>query len=215
MKRKNIVQYLSENTHRFLTEDEDEVEVYDDPNQEDLFGKSGTDDKPRSGKEYTKKETSPWASGKWKEEDLVKEIKASASFESAIEDELYDLIENNDTSDYDLEIAGWRSAHYVSEINDAIENITGALSEFYVSGYDQTRIHNQLSESLQQLIAEEIGDINSLTEHLAEELAAHMFSDDADVTEFVEALSDTSFNFDDFGIDLDGYSQLRKSRGWR
>lgn len=45
-------QNLVESINSFLTEDEDEETFFSNPDQEDAFGKSGRDDKPRSGKEF-------------------------------------------------------------------------------------------------------------------------------------------------------------------
>ena len=49
-----LSKHLIESCNKFLNEDEEE-EVFVDPNQEDMFGKSGRDDKPRKGKEFSKK----------------------------------------------------------------------------------------------------------------------------------------------------------------
>lgn len=46
-----LSKHLIESCNKFLNEDEEE-EVFFDPNQEDMFGKSGMNDKPRSGKEF-------------------------------------------------------------------------------------------------------------------------------------------------------------------
>lgn len=202
MKNKAMMQYLSENTNRFLAEDEDDAPVtYPNKDQEDMFGKSGTDDKPKSGKEFQK--GSKWGSGQWKVSELSTLLQDSDSFVMFVDDELRDLMDG-EAYKYDLELGGF-SAITVKEVVQAIDDASESFD------FDTSRLYDQLND----MISDEIGDISSATEFLADEIAQGMFANDNDVTEFAEALNNNGdeMNFiDDWGIDItDYYTGLRSS----
>ena len=83
----DMSQNLVESINSFLTEDEDEETFFSNPDQEDAFGKSGRDDKPRSGKEFQEKSIENYIG------ELIELLKRSTPHREGVKKTLRDYIE--------------------------------------------------------------------------------------------------------------------------